>query len=65
MGFTKTSNAPSTHVLNDNESRKVSSGRSSGSPPSNPREGQRWNDMVWDGFGWVSEAAWRVAQGLG
>ena len=65
MGHWKTSIAPHTRVLNDREARSVSTGRSSGGPPSNPREGQRWNDMVWDGFGWISEDAWRAQQGRG
>ncbi len=62
MGFSKTSIAPNTHVLNAHETQRVTSGRSTGCPPSNPREGQRWNDMVWDGFAWISTDAWRAQQ---
>ena len=60
MAFRKTSIAVDTRVLDQEETRKVASGRAS--PPSNPRIGQRWEDMVWDGFAWVDEAVWRARQ---
>ncbi len=63
MGFRKHSIAVDTRVLNAEETREVTSPRSQ--PPANPRMGQRWEDLVGDGFAWVDEATWRAQQAKG
>ena len=62
MAFRKTSVAYDTQVLTGDETRKVASGHASG-PPSNPRLGQRWEDMVWDGRSWVDADVYASRQG--
>jgi hypothetical protein len=64
MGFRKTSIAVDTRVLDQDETRKVASGRAAG-PPSNPRIGQRWEDMVWDGRAWVDADVYASRQAQG
>lgn len=67
MAFRKTSIALSNRVLPSEETKEIlqTSQLPGDQPPLDPKVGDMWEGMVWDGGAWVTQALWAKTKAQG